>query len=721
MTFRSTGGALRAAALALAGTLAAPAAVHAAETPRNELYLAAARGQLEEVERLLAAGADPDGEDGGPHPLAGAIPRHPKVALRLLAAGADSSVGNHNGFLLAGARSVFDRAVRLELYRALLRAGASVPWFSDRELLEELAAEGDLDLLDATLRASDRGTPDRSTATPICEAISRRDPTLIRRLVAGGVDIEGGCDRLQPLSKAAEQGDPALVELVIELGADVDGPRAGGGAPLIAAVISGEVAVARVLLEAGIDIDALGRHVAGEHGTALMTAVKRGHLEMARFLLDHGADPNVGANGWQSPLPIAVRASDNLELFDLLMDRGATVAGDFELASARCQVDKIRRLLAAGADARRRDRDGNPPLVALAGCGRTVIDLLIAGGAEIEGRGRNRETPLISAASAGQVDAVRHLLELGADVEARDVEGKTALMFAVGRDAKLEVVEALVGAGADVHAVDGAGRNALSIAALGRARRTIEWLAARGVTEVTDQHGWTPAHYFWRASDGALAVHSLGQPDLVVAAPADLQRRTPTGDQKELLVLGNPLWRGSMAITRTGVAQDLEDIAPADLTFDPDASTFRSSIGGRRLPCYSADLRDSSGNPSGSVEVGCAVPVEDDVLLVVGTDRAADRLFLRWLVELVAGSVGPPDGRDAAGGVRPGIGSGVAASSEGSAAKGERPRHEGGGRRSTPLREALATTYAEAGPEVGGLLLLLVLAWLLVARWRKGS
>lgn len=63
------------------------------------------------------------------------------------------------------------------------------------------------------------------------------------------------------------------------------------------------------------------------------------------------------------------------------------------------------------------------------------------------------DAQLRDAASRGDVDAVREALDAGADLEARDGEGRTALLLATHGN-NVDVARELIEAGADVNAKD---------------------------------------------------------------------------------------------------------------------------------------------------------------------------------------------------------------------------------------------------------------------------
>ena len=99
-----------------------------------------------------------------------------------------------------------------------------------------------------------------------------------------------------------------------------------------------------------------------------------------------------------------------------------------------------------------------------AGNGRVdAIRLLIEAGANPNATNRTGETPLMWTTHHGHVVAAKMLLEAGADPNATDLKGETALMQAAF-DGHEELAELLMEAGADPNAANLHGDTAMSLA-----------------------------------------------------------------------------------------------------------------------------------------------------------------------------------------------------------------------------------------------------------------
>jgi ankyrin repeat protein len=94
-----------------------------------------------------------------------------------------------------------------------------------------------------------------------------------------------------------------------------------------------------------------------------------------------------------------------------------------------------------------------------------LLSLIVFGAASI-GSAQNPtpDATLRKAAQDGEMTAVKELLEKGANVNARDEAGKTALLWVAPARDNPEMAKLLIDRGADVNAKDNAGETALMIA-----------------------------------------------------------------------------------------------------------------------------------------------------------------------------------------------------------------------------------------------------------------
>ena len=163
---------------------------------------------------------------------------------------------------------------------------------------------------------------------------------------------------------------------------------------------------ARLLLDAGADLHAADKNAI----TPLFMAISNNRIPMARFLVERGADIN--AKDWygRTPLFAAVEIR-NVDLHYVTFEHMLT-ADDRAKA-----LDFIRLLLEKGADPNIRVTEV-PPL-------RSYMYLLGGSLAWVDFTG---QTPFLRAALAGDVAAMRLLLEHGADPNLPTRAGTTPLM-----------------------------------------------------------------------------------------------------------------------------------------------------------------------------------------------------------------------------------------------------------------------------------------------------
>ena len=118
-----------------------------------------------------------------------------------------------------------------------------------------------------------------------------------------------------------------------------------------------------------------------------------------------------------------------------------------------------------------------------------TVEKLIETGADVNAKDKDGGTALMYAARNGHTKTVEKLIELGADVNSKDKFGGTALIW-VARNGRTENVEKLVELGADVNARDNGGWTALHWAA--GHTETVEKLVELGAdVNARDKSGWT--------------------------------------------------------------------------------------------------------------------------------------------------------------------------------------------------------------------------------------
>jgi ankyrin repeat protein len=167
------------------------------------------------------------------------------------------------------------------------------------------------------------------------------------------------------------------------------------------------------------------------------------------------------------------------------------------LAAEMGQLDVVQLLLKMGANIETKSKDGITPLMAaVSEMGRNdVVQQLVAHGADLEAEDIEGRTPLVRAAAAGNVDAVRLLLQRGTGTDVHQQGGWKALLIALGKGFS-DIVQVLRGNGAftgliedDISPLKGAGYG----------ERTIEqFLVQQGAT-VYSNNTMTKMPLLWAA------------------------------------------------------------------------------------------------------------------------------------------------------------------------------------------------------------------------------
>ena len=508
--------------LVIVTTFALSAALAAAERDAS-LAHAARTGDAATVEALLREGAGVDTPD--PH---GTTALHwatyrddAEMATRLIAAGADVNRSNRYGATPLSLACVSGNPA---LIGPLLEVGAF-----------------------PNLRAA--GEP------PLLTCARSGQVEAVELLLAHGANpnITDGWKGQTAVMWAAEEDHAAVVETLVAHGADIDTKATPGETALLyMAVQLGHEATVRSLLAAGADAT-----VTDPSGASLLhAAASADHHRLGLLLLDRGIDPNISNASGQTALHAVVEARrlkhqsrrttpgpDSFAFMERLIAAGAEIDATMSGPPAQNALDQADDGSSDGDEEGDPEEEGGQETESLdteRAVETTEVDAPVEQAEHIEGETEDAgslddddegaderkaepdfgfaaidngvdlidATPFLLAARAADLDAMRLLLDHGADPLATTKGGNTALLLAAGlvfaeggfgqgdgppKADVLEAVRLLLELGCDINAANASGQTALHGAVYREATETIRYLVAQGArTDAEDASGRTP-------------------------------------------------------------------------------------------------------------------------------------------------------------------------------------------------------------------------------------
>ena len=424
----------------------------------------------------------------------------------------------------------------------------------------DLVRNGDIEAVRAALDAGadvNAKSPDGTTA--LQWAVHGDQESMVELLLEVGANV-GITNRygVGSASLAAENGNSIILARLLEAGTNPNQTMPGGETLLMTAARTGEPEAVRTLLVYGADPNrrettrgqtalmwaaannnAIAIQLLAEHGanvdaktdnpsrsadspftyapptgfSPLMFAVRAGHIEATRALLDAGAAVDNTVSDGQSALVVAA-ANANWELAAYLLDRGADATAAKAGWNVLHQVVRTRRMnLAFGTPG---------PFASGTLDSIDLMRKLLEAGVDVNARmtrngmrdgQRNRfnrlgATAFMLAAKVTDVEAMRLLLEAGADPRIPTADGTTPLMVAAGlhiwnpgedggsftgqEEEVLEAVRMCLDGGSDINARNYRGETALHGVGFRGVNIVLDYLVKQGanLAALTDD-GWS--------------------------------------------------------------------------------------------------------------------------------------------------------------------------------------------------------------------------------------
>jgi ankyrin repeat protein len=446
------------------------------------------------------------------------------IAAATLSAAADTR--------LAEAAKRGDRAAVQTLVAA--HADLNAPDAEGATAAHWAAENDDLAVMDALIRGGARlDAANRLGVPPITLAARNGSAPMLEKLLRAGVDPNATAGQGETaLMTAARTGRADAVRTLVEWGADPNAVEQWRGqTALMWAVGEGHLEAARVLIDYGADLGV--RSTAGSD--ALFFAVRRGEPPLVDLLLGSGADVRRTTADGMSMLVVAI-TNAHWDLAARLLDKGADANSGAPNGTPLHSAIRVR----------------NPDAVALpdpapSGDSLAFIRALIAHGAKVNApltRGQTvtflnlaGATPFLLAAQAFDVPLMQLLVERGADPTITTKDKSSALMAAAGlgydegrhtawtEAHSFAAVKLVLDLGADVNAIDDNGNTALHGAAFTGANSVVKLLVEKGARlDVKDKLGYLPVTIAEGIHIAALLKY---RPETAVLLRELMERNTP--------------------------------------------------------------------------------------------------------------------------------------------------------------------------------------------------
>ena len=351
----------------------------------------------------------------------------------------------------------------------------------------DAASDGDIEAIEAHIAAeTDLNEQNETGYTPLHYGVMKTRPGVVALLLEAGADPDVVNNQAKtPLDLAISGSKDEIIDLLLEAGAAVEPPVDG----IHVLAWNNEVIGVKLHIYAGTDIDQ-----ADELGNIpLLLAVEKGHIGVLELLIKHEANLEVSDPDGFTPLIMSAELN-HPELLQLLLDGGADIAAEDK--AERTALDWAIIMQSAEAETILRENDAPSSaeksfIAAIQTNNIDAVKALLEKGADVNEPAYTTKTPLHYASHSRNKDILKLMLIEGAELEAKTEQGFTPLSYAIGLNHP-DNCRILLEAGADVDAIDNWKRTGLNVTAgLGLPEVTAILLEFGATANTLDQWNWS--------------------------------------------------------------------------------------------------------------------------------------------------------------------------------------------------------------------------------------